>query len=111
MKKTLIGLFATALLVCTLPGIAAAATPTRFEQYGTVDDIDIQAGKIVVGDALFLITAATPVVLSTGQRVPVNTLQKGMKVGCSVGPTVKGRVTSVTQVWILPKDYVPPQED
>lgn len=120
MKTILLKLSLTALLMGALPGPAAAAraptdlpagTPTRFEEVGTVDDINLESGKIVVGDVVYSVTAATPVVLQDGRTGSIKSLQKGTWVGLATIPAAKGRATAILRIWVLPKDYAPPQED
>lgn len=117
MKTIMLKLLLASLLVGAFPGLATAqrpapaGAPARFEEVGTVDNINLEIGKIVVGDVVYFVTAATPVVLQDGRTASVKSLQKGARVGITTAPTAKGRATTITRIWVLPKDYAPPQED
>lgn len=114
MKK-LLGLSLVVFLVGVFSAPAALASPpgaaADLEDVGTVDYISLDDGKIVVGDVSYFVTAATPVVLPDGKITSIESLKKGTRVGFTAMPVAKGRATVITRIWVLPKDYMPPQEN
>ena len=119
MKTILLGLSLFSLMTGVLlsPAYAArssvtiAGAPAQFEEVATIDAVDMKEGKIVVGDVLYFITASTPVVLGNGQMSSAGALQKGTRIGFITTPAVKGHRPTITRIWVVPKDFVLPQND
>lgn len=77
------------LCISIITGMVQAETPSvrssaeRHQWGGTIDDINLSEGRIIVYDRLFSINSYTPVYTSDGKTlVPVSELKQGMKVDC-----------------------------
>ncbi|GEM_PF-4708741 len=89
-------------------GTPQTATTPKIDRTGTVDYLDIENGRVVIGDHTFLIGPNTPVILPSGTTTSLNSLARGTLVGFSLAPSTEGKKRGVTRIYVLPKDFVLP---
>lgn len=99
-------------MTLSLPAFSARVPdyyPAVFDRWGTIDYIDLGNRALVVNDRTIHITPDLQVHTLNTRFATGSTLHKGMKIGFGTtgGGSPAGAV--VTEVWVLPADYTPPQ--
>lgn len=110
MKKLTLGV---AVLMLT-GGLASHAAglpsgyPPSFQRSGVIDELPGEGNQsIVVSDARYFVGSGLVVHTPQLARASIASLHTTQRIGFSVrgqGPGTKG---TVTEVWVLPKDYKP----
>ena len=77
--------------------------PSSYRWAGTVDDINLRARSILIGDDGFTISSATRVHTLSAKNASWYTLKRGMTVGCDYRYINRKKV--VTHIWVLPNGY------
>ncbi|MGE0372409.1 MAG: hypothetical protein AB7Q01_11040 [Gammaproteobacteria bacterium] len=103
-------LLAGALALC-FPAFAASLPdyyPERFDRWGVIDQVNLDRQIIVINDVNVRVTRDLRVYTVNTRFAALQSLKPGMKVGFG---TTGSRALSgaVSEVWILPSDYTPPQ--
>ena len=102
VMKRMIWMMLPLLAIFSLSPIAAAQS---FENTGVVDDLRPKRGAIIVNDSWYL--------LAPGFRVygsPDGKLEKKMKIAFTTRKTDEGK-RMITEVWVLPANFVFPEND
>ncbi len=92
----------------TATGAPQTAVAPQIDRTGTVDYLDIENGRIVIGDHTFLVSPNTVIILPSGAKVSLSSLTRGTLVGFSLAPSTEGKKRGVTRIYVLPKDFVLP---
>jgi hypothetical protein len=97
----------------SLPAIAAGLPdyyPERFDRWGVIDQLDLDNQIIVVNDVNIRVTRGLRIYTVNTRFASLQSLKPGMKVG--FGTTGSRAINgAVSEVWVLPADYIPPQGD
>ena len=109
--KTLIAGVAVLMLTGTLAAQAASLPkgyPATFQRSGVVDELPGSGNQtMVISDARYLVGPGLVVHTPQLPRASIASLRISQRIGFSLtgqGPGTKG---TVTEVWVLPKDYKP----
>ena len=90
-------------------GIAAAADslPAKYPEYfnhaGTIDDVDMERGGVIINDRARPISTNVRVHTPSTQFGSYRSLKKGQTVGFHVTPGAG----TIDEIWVLPKGYTP----
>jgi len=110
MKKLTIGL-AVLMLTGSLASHAAglpAGYPATFQRSGVIDELPGGGNQtMVISDARYLVGPGLVVHTPQLPKASIASLRTAQRIGFSLtgqGPGTKG---TVTEVWVLPKDYKP----
>ncbi|MBK8161883.1 MAG: hypothetical protein IPK65_01645 [Gammaproteobacteria bacterium] len=109
-KLHILILLAGALFLC-FPAFAASLPdyyPERFDRWGVIDQINLDKQIIVVNDVNVRVTRDLRIYTVNTRFATLQSLKPGMKIG--FGTTGSRSLSgAVSEVWILPADYTPPQ--
>jgi len=97
----------TLLMLCSL-SISAATLPDYYPKefnhmQGTVDDIDIKTGRILINDMQWKLSMNIKVHSLNTEFSSVQVLRKNMNVTFKI-ETINGK-SVIAEIWILPNDY------
>lgn len=101
-------LLSVMVLSFALAGVASAQTlpehypDTGFDDIGRVDGIDIDKDRIVINDMSYTLSASLVVNSLSSAKDSILRVREGSLIGYK---TIGGR--TVTEIWLLPKNYKP----
>ncbi|MEE9598396.1 MAG: PilY2 family type 4a fimbrial biogenesis protein [Acidiferrobacterales bacterium] len=95
----------TILPLLAILSVGPLAAAQSFENTGVVDDVQVKQGAIVVDDTWYLLA---PGFLVHGS--PDGKLEKKMKIAFTTRNTDAGS-KMITEVWVLPANFVFPEDN
>ena len=82
--------------------------PPTFRTWGTLDMVDIESGAAVINDLEMTLSDNIHVYTVNSQFAAVQVLEPDMKVGVVMSIDGNG-VPLITDIWVLPDDYIDPR--
>lgn len=95
----------TMLPLLAMLSVSPLAAAQSFENMGVVDDVQIKRGAMVVDDTWYLLAPEFRVHGSADGE-----LEKKMKIAFTTRNTDAGK-KMITEVWVLPANFVLPEDD
>ncbi len=101
------------MLMLASPAFSASLPdyyPERFDRIGTLDDIDLDRRVMIINDVTIPIAIDLRVHNLNTRFSTARSLVPGMNVGFGTTGS-RGLSGAVSDLWVLPADYVPPPPD
>lgn len=82
--------------------------PPSFRTWGVLEMVNIEGGAAVINDMAMTLSDNVHVYTLNSRFASVQSLQAGMKVGVVMSTSGNGNPL-ITDIWVLPDDYVDPR--
>ncbi len=99
---TVLLLLAGSLYAAVLTGLPPDY-PKHFDNYGTVDAVDLNTRTVVIGDQILVVTENTTIIAPNRGEVAMAALQLGQLVGVEVSGYGSYSQAILQRAWIMPR--------